>query len=109
MIGITAYGAYIPWHRLDRQLFLQAWGGFAIPGERSVAYYDEDSVTMAVEAAMDCLRDREPNNVDGLFFTTTTSPYKEKLCSATMALALNLRRDIRTVDIIGSLRSGTSA
>ncbi|UCG83471.1 MAG: hydroxymethylglutaryl-CoA synthase family protein, partial [Dehalococcoidia bacterium] len=47
--------------------------------------------------------------VDGLFFTTTTSPYKEKLCSATMALALNLRRDIRTVDIIGSLRSGTSA
>jgi 3-hydroxy-3-methylglutaryl CoA synthase/uncharacterized OB-fold protein len=109
MIGITAYGAYIPWHRLDRQLFLQAWGGFAMPGERAVAYHDEDSVTMAVEAAMDCLRDVEPHSVDGLFFTTTTSPYKEKLCSATMALALNLRRDIRTVDITGSLRSGTSA
>jgi len=32
MIGITSYGAYIPWHRIDRQLFQQAWGGFAMPG-----------------------------------------------------------------------------
>jgi len=56
MIGIKSFGAYIPWHRLDRQQFLKAWGGFAIPGERSVAYYDEDSVTMAVEASMNCLK-----------------------------------------------------
>ena len=87
MIGITSYGAYIPWHRIDRQLFQQAWGGFAMPGERSVAYCDEDSVTMAVEAAMDCLSDLDSRAVDGLIFATTTSPYKEKLCSASMALA----------------------
>jgi hydroxymethylglutaryl-CoA synthase len=109
MTGITAYGAYIPWHRIDRQLFLKAWGGFAMPGERAVAYYDEDSVTMAVEAAMDCLRDIDSGKVDGLYFATTTSPYKEKLCSATMALALNMRRDIRTIDVKGTLRSGTTA
>ena len=109
MIGITSYGAYIPWHRIDRQLFQQAWGGFAMPGERSVAYCDEDSVTMAVEAAMDCLSDLDSRAVDGLIFATTTSPYKEKLCSASMALALDMRRDIRTLDITGSLRSGTSA
>jgi 3-hydroxy-3-methylglutaryl CoA synthase len=109
MIGITSYGAYIPWHRLDRQLFAKAWGGFAIPGERAVASYDEDSVTLAVEAARDCLSDIDPNVVDGLLFATTTSPYKEKLCSTIMALALHLRRDIQTADITGSLRSGTSA
>ena len=109
MIGITSYGAYIPWHRIDRQLFQKAWGGFGIPGERSVAYYDEDSVTMGVEAATDCLKDIEPGIVDGLLFATTTSPYKEKLCSATMALALSLRRDIQTADIASSLRSGTTA
>ena len=109
MTGITSYGAYIPWHRIDRQLFLQAWGGFAMPGERSVAYYDEDSVTMAVEAALDCLRDTDPQSVDGLFYASTTSPYREKLCSATMALALSLRRDIRTADVSSSLRSGTTA
>lgn len=109
MIGITSYGAYIPWHRMDRQLFLKAWGGFAMPGERAVAYYDEDSVTMAVEAAIDCIRDIDSHTVDGLLFATTTSPYKEKLCSATMALALALRRDIQTADITSSLRSGTTA
>jgi hydroxymethylglutaryl-CoA synthase len=109
MAGITSYGAYIPWHRIDRQQFAKAWGGFAIPGERAVAYYDEDSVTMAVEAALDCLSDIEPSTPDGLLFATTTSPYKEKLCSATMALALHLRRDIQTSDITGSLRCGTTA
>lgn len=109
MIGITSYGAYIPWHRIDRQLFLQAWGGFAMPGERAVAYHDEDSVTMAVEAAMDCLTDLDAQRVDGLFFGSTTSPYREKLCSATMALALGLRRDIMTADVASSLRVGTTA
>jgi hydroxymethylglutaryl-CoA synthase len=109
MIGITSYGAYIPWHRIDRQKFAKAWGGFAIPGERAIAYYDEDSVTMAVEAAIDCLTDIDPSTVDGLLFATTTSPYKEKLCSATMALALHLRRNIQTSDVTGSLRSGTTA
>jgi hydroxymethylglutaryl-CoA synthase len=109
MAGIVSYGAYIPWHRIDRQLFQQAWKGFAMPGERAVAYFDEDSVTMGVEAALDCLRDVDCGQVEGLYFATTTSPYKEKLCSSTMALALHLRRNILAADICGSLRSGTTS
>jgi hypothetical protein len=42
-------------------------------------------------------------------FATTTSPYKEKQCSATIAMPLDLRRDICTADITTSLRSGTTA
>jgi 3-hydroxy-3-methylglutaryl CoA synthase len=109
MIGIKSFGAYIPWHRLDRQQFLKAWGGFAIPGERSVAYYDEDSVTMAVEASVNCLKDFDPQKVDGLYFATTTAPYKEKQSAATMRLALNMRDDIRTADFTTSLRCGSTA
>jgi len=109
MVGIVSYGAYIPWHRLDRQEFLKAWGGFAIPGERSVAYFDEDSVTMAVEAAVDCMKGKDSKKVDGLYFATTTSPYKEKQCSALIAMPLDLRRDIRTADVTTSLRAGTTA
>ena len=109
MVGITSYGAYIPWHRMNREDCVKAWGGFAMPGERAVAYYDEDSVTMAVEAAMDCLRDLDPYKVDGLYFATTTSPYKEKQCSSSIAIPLDLRRDIRTADVTTSLRSGTTA
>ncbi|NQT48518.1 MAG: OB-fold domain-containing protein [Chloroflexi bacterium] len=109
MVGITSYGAYIPWHRMERQHCVKAWGGFAMPGEKAVAYFDEDSVTMAVEAAMDCLYGVDTSTVDGLFFATTTSPYKEKQCSALMAVPLDLRRDIRTADICTSLRAGTTA
>jgi hydroxymethylglutaryl-CoA synthase len=109
MVGIMSYGAYVPWHRLNRGDCAKAWGGFAIPGERAVAYYDEDSLTMAVEAGMDCLAGWDSPSVDGLFFATTTSPYKEKQCSATIAVPLDLRRDIRTADLNTSLRAGTTA
>ncbi|MFA5368044.1 MAG: 3-hydroxy-3-methylglutaryl CoA synthase, partial [Dehalococcoidia bacterium] len=108
MIGITSFGAYIPWHRLDRQQFLKAWGGFAIPGERSVAYYDEDSVTMAVEASMNCLKGFDATKIDGLYFATTTAPYKEKQSAATMREALNMRDDVRTADLTTSLRCGST-
>ncbi len=109
MVGITSYGAYIPWHRLNREDCVKAWGGFAMPGERAVAYYDEDSVTMAVEAGMDCLTGLDSQKVDGLFFATSSSPYKEKQCSAVMVWPLNLRRDVRTADINTSVRSGATA
>ena len=109
MVGITSYGAYIPWHRLDRTNFVKAWGGFGVPGERSVAYYDEDSVTMAVEAAMDCMDGLDPAKVDGLYFATTSSPYKEKQCSSIIAMPLDMRSDIRTADVNASLRSGSTA
>ena len=109
MVGITSYGAYIPWHRMKREDCVKAWGGFAMPGERAVAYYDEDSVSMSVEAAIDCLAGVDPQKVDGLFFASTTSPYKEKQCSAFIAMPLDLRQDIRTADIGTSLRAGTTA
>ncbi len=109
MIGITSYGAYIPWHRIDRNSYLNAFGGFAIPGEKAVAGIDEDSVTMGVEASFDCLSDMDSKTVDGLLFATTTSPYKEKQVSAIVAMALDMRPDIRTADITSSLRGGTTA
>src|SRR4030042_1602401 len=109
MVGITSYGAYVPGHRMKREDCVKAWGGFAMPGERAVAYYDEDSVSMAVEAAIDCLTGIDVKKVDGLFFATTTSPYKEKQCSALIAVPLDLRADIRTADVTTSLRAGTTA
>jgi len=108
MVGIVSYGAYIPWYRLSREEFLRAWGGFAMPGERSVANYDEDSLTMAVEASIDCLADTDARTVDGLIFATTSAPYTEKQGSAIMALALDLRRDVRTADMTNSLRAGVA-
>ncbi len=108
MAGITSYGAYIPVYRLSRETLNQVWGGKG-KGEKAVANADEDSLTMGVEAARDCLNGVAKDSIDALYFATTTPPYKEKQSASIMAAALDLREDIITVDLTDSLRSGTIA
>jgi 3-hydroxy-3-methylglutaryl CoA synthase len=109
MAGVVSYGAYIPKNRLSRDELARAWGGSCLKGERSVAHHDEDSITMAAAAAMDCLKGMDPQSVDALFFASTSSPYTEKQAASIIARVLGLRRDIFTADYSGSLRAGTSA
>ncbi len=109
MAGIVSYGAYIPFYRLSRAEIARAWGGGAAPGERAVANYDEDSLTMAVAAAHDCLAGMDVASVGGLYFASTTAPYKEKQSAALIAAVLGLAPGTATMDFGGSLRCGTNA
>lgn len=108
MAGIVSFGAYIPPTRLG---FSVIAGRPAKDGgpERSVAWNDEDAVTMAVSAAVNCLRGFDRASVDALLFASTTYAFKEKQAAALLAKALDLRRDVRTADLSGSLRAGTDA
>lgn len=108
MTGIRAFGAYVPLTRLPLALI---GGRPAKDGgpEKAVAYNDEDSVTMAVAAAVDCLGDLDRSAVDALWFASTTHPFREKQGAALVAKALDLRRDVRSVDSAGTLRAGTGA
>jgi 3-hydroxy-3-methylglutaryl CoA synthase len=108
MIGITSYGAYVPPTRLPFAII----GGRAPKEggpEKAVAWNDEDSVTMAVAAALDCLRGFDRSAVDGVLFASTTYTFREKQAAALVARALDLRRDVQTADYGGSLRAGTTA
>lgn len=109
MIGIKSYGAYIPIYRLSESELARAWGGRGGRGEIAVANYDEDSITMAVEAAIDCLNGTDRDIADGLYFASTTPPYSEKMSASIVAAATDLRDDLFTLDIGNSLRCGTSA
>lgn len=109
MVGITSYGVYVPFHRLGRDEIARAWDTASLGGEKAVANFDEDAITMAVAAARECTKGKELSKVDGLFFATTTSPYKEKLTASIVAAALDLSPSIRTADFTNSLRSGTIA
>lgn len=109
MVGIISYGAYIPFNRLSRSEIARAWGGSAESGEKAVAGYDEDTVTMAVDAAVDCLGNIDRQSIDGLYFASTSAPYTEKQSAALIACALDLRRDALTIDFANSLRAGTLA
>lgn len=109
MPGIASYGAYVPLFRLSRAEIARAWGAAPPPGERAVANYDEDSLTMAVAAARDCLAGVDRGAIQGLYFASTTAPYKEKQTAATIASVLALPAEVITMDFSGSLRCGTNA
>ena len=58
-VGIHEFGGYVPLQRLERETIANANAWFNPTlrglgkGERSICNWDEDSVTMAVEAARD--------------------------------------------------------
>jgi len=109
MVGITSYGAYIPIYRLSRAEIARAWEKNAGAKEKAVANYDEDSLTMAVEAAIDCLNGMDRCLVDNLYFATTTPVYGEKQNASIIAAVADLREDIFASDVTGSIRSATIA
>ena len=69
--------------------------------------WDEDAVTMAVEAARACLGD---NAVPAsLAFASTSAPYADRQHSSLIATALSLPERVGSVDVGFSQRAGLSA
>jgi 3-hydroxy-3-methylglutaryl CoA synthase len=112
--GITGFGAYIPRLRMSRAAIAAAhkWMSpsltAAAKGTRAFCNWDEDSITMAVEAARDCLRGGSGTPA-ALVLATTTSPYADLQPAAIVAHALDLPATLRTSDLGGSQRAATSA
>ena len=98
MAGIVRYGSYVPYFRLTRA----AIG--AGKGERAVASFDEDAVSMAVEAARGAVR--AGVGVDTLLFATLSPAYAEKLDTATIQAALDLPETVSSAALGGSSRMG---
>ena len=113
--GILSYGAYIPRLRLQRSAIFAANAWFAAGlkglamGERAIANWDEDSVTMAVEAARDCLTGFDRGTVTALSLASTTHPFADRLNSGIVKEALTLSDSISALDVAGSQRAGTSS
>jgi 3-hydroxy-3-methylglutaryl CoA synthase len=84
-------------------------GTFPAPGENAVANYDEDTITMAVAAGINCLNGMNREKVDGLYLATTSQPYMLRQNSVIVATALDLQSGMRTADFVGSTKAGTSA
>ncbi len=115
MKGITGFGAYIPKARLQRQSMVEANGWFDAglnslgQGERSMCNWDEDTITMAVEAGKDCLTSLNNANIDTLYLASTTLPFLDRQNSVIVREAINLNPFIKTMDISASQRAATSA
>jgi hydroxymethylglutaryl-CoA synthase len=112
--GILAFGAYIPWRRLPRKAIADTHGWFnpglrgQAKGERAFCNWDEDPVTMAVEAARDALVGRDRAAVAALRFASTTFPFLDRLHSGIVAEALGLDEAVSAIDVAASQRAATS-
>ncbi|MEM9303111.1 MAG: zinc ribbon domain-containing protein [Pseudomonadota bacterium] len=111
--GILGFGAYVPRHRLQRRAVVEANAWF-VPGlrglgkgHRSFANWDEDAVTMAVEAARDCLK--QDRGVERVWLASTTLPFEDRNHAGIVCDALSLGSDLRVQDLGGSRRAATTA
>jgi 3-hydroxy-3-methylglutaryl CoA synthase/uncharacterized OB-fold protein len=106
--GISGLAAYLPHWRLQRSAITQVLGSSAGKGSRTVASYDEDAVTMAVEAGRRARRGTV-GPVDSLWFASTTGPYAEKTAAPLVHAALRLDGDVIAADAGPGLRGAAAA
>jgi hydroxymethylglutaryl-CoA synthase len=108
--AILAYGAYVPPGRLDRAAIGATLGQPAGRGTRSVASHDEDSTTLAVEAARVALGRAMPaQRPDRVTFSTATPTYLDRTNAAVLHAALDLDPATAAYDFGGAPRSGVGA
>jgi 3-hydroxy-3-methylglutaryl CoA synthase len=115
-VGLSAWGAYAPRLRLQRKAAVaaNAWiaPGLAgkAKGERAMANWDEDALTMAVEAARDALGPGDDrSHVDAVYFASSTAPFADRLNAGVVSAALALERSASSADVTGSQRAGLTA
>lgn len=112
--GITGFGAYIPRLRINRSHIADAHAWMApsmraaARGERAFCSWDEDAITMAVEAGRDCLKNVDPKSIGRITLASTTSPFADLQGSAIAAGALRLEESTASMDIANSQRAATS-
>lgn len=115
--GILSCAAYVPRWRLSRTTIAAASGwangmAKAQAGERSFGNWDEDSITMAVEAAR-LARDElaelgDATSITQLSLASTSMPFADRSNAGLMSEALNLGPEIAVQDLTGSRKSAVS-
>ncbi len=114
MAGITSLGCYLPRLRLPRTTIAEAMGWLGqgkarVKGEVATCNWDEDSLTMGVEAARIALAGAPGSALGSLTFASTTAPFADHSNGVLLATALGLEPSLRVNDAGGSQRAGTSA
>ena len=99
--SIVSYGAYVPRLRLPRERiaaamqWLKATSAATAAGSRAICNWDEDSLTLAVQAARACLLNAgadaaSPPALCSVSLASTTLPFADRSNSTLLAAALDL-------------------
>lgn len=109
MHGLLSYGSYLPRHRLTADAIKAVLGQAGGRGSRTVAGYDEDATSMAVEAARAARRRAGGFTPAAVHFATTAPPYADKTNATAIHAALGLGRDVFATDHAAAVRGAVGA
>lgn len=107
-VGVVSWGVYIPKYRIRTEEVSRIWGDdplrivdVYLVDEKSVENYDEDAVTISVEAARRALRRAsiDPKRIGAVYVGTESKPYAVKPISSILIDALGLSNNVFTVDM----------
>jgi 3-hydroxy-3-methylglutaryl CoA synthase len=107
--GILATSRYVPRMRMERsEIYAQhRWMAPGLrslaKGQKAMANWDEDSVTMAFEAAR--ALDSDLTQVNSLTLSSTSLPFAERTNAGIVASALNLSTNTLVRDVSSSYRA----
>jgi len=117
-VGIVSYGAYIPRFRIKVEEIAKVWGDNAnsiIDGlmvyEKSVPDIDEDTITIAVEAARSAIKRGRvnPERIEAVFTGSESHPYAVKPTSTVVAEAIGATPNLTAADFEFACKAGTAA
>ena len=118
MAGIVSWGCYIPKYRIKVEDIAKVWGNNAAQiknslmiKEKSLPGIDEDTVTIAVEAARNTLNGIKINleEIGAVYIGSESHPYEVKPTGTIVAEALSLGNNYTTADFEFACKAGTAA
>ncbi len=117
MTGIVSYGTYIPKYRLKLSEIAQMWGkdadeivnGFRI-SEKTVPGFDEDAVTMGIEASRTAIGMAKinPQDIGSVYVGSESHPYTVKPSSTSIGEYLGIGNNYFAVDLEFACKAGTA-
>ncbi|MBI2617626.1 hydroxymethylglutaryl-CoA synthase [Candidatus Gottesmanbacteria bacterium] len=116
-VGILGYGVYIPLYRVKTADTASVWGknprelvSSLSVGEKSVAGYDEDAVTLAYEASKYAFEyaNINPSRVDVCFVGSESHPYAVNPTSTIVAEFLGIGKNYLASDLEFACKAATT-
>ena len=117
-VGIVSYGAYVPRYRITPEEIGKVWGvdgkamgkGLMI-SSKSIPGPDEDTITIAVEAARSMLKrvSIDPSDIGAIYVGSESHPYAVKPSGTIVAEAIEASPELTVADFEFACKAGTAA
>ncbi len=117
MVGINSYGTSIPLRRIKAEEIARQWGENPETmkkslniREKTVRHHDEDSATLAVEAAREAIKTNSinPEEIQAIYVGSESPPYAVKPTAGIVAEAIGATPDLTGADLEFACKAGTA-